>query len=122
MQLYGPLLLPLGLELGGFTFLAAGITPRRRDVAAEPIAAPVTKTSETVAKIKADAVATQPKRGTKAYYLARLERDHPVIAARVTAGELSVYAACIETGIRKAPAKASKWTNADAYAPVSVAA
>jgi hypothetical protein len=121
VQLYGPLLLPLGLELGGFIFLAAGLAPRRRD-AAVPVATPVAKTSETVAKIKADAVTTPPKRGTKAYYLARLERDHPAAAARVTAGELSVYAACIGTGIRKAPAKASKWTRADAYARASVAA
>ena len=116
VQLYVPLLLPLGLELGGFIFLAAGLAPRRREDADEPVVAPVAKTSETVAKIKADAVATPPKRGTKAYYLARLERDHPAVAARVAAGELSVYAACIETGIRKTPAKASKWTKADAYA------
>jgi hypothetical protein len=31
VQLYAPLLLPLGLELGGFIFLAAGLTPRRRE-------------------------------------------------------------------------------------------
>jgi hypothetical protein len=30
VQLYAPLLLPLGLELGGFIFLAAGLAPRRR--------------------------------------------------------------------------------------------
>ena len=31
VQLYAPLLLPLGLELGGFIFLAAGLAPRRRE-------------------------------------------------------------------------------------------
>lgn len=115
VQLYAPLLLPLGLELGGFIFLAAGLAPRRYEVAAEPIAAPVTKTSETVAKIKADAVATPAKRGTAAYYLARLHRDHPTIAARVAAGELSIYKACTAAGIRKAPAKTSEWLKPDAY-------
>jgi hypothetical protein len=121
VQLYAPLLLPLGLELGGFIFLAAGLAQRRREDAAEPVAAPVAKSSETVAKIKADAVATPPKRGTKAYYLTRLERDHPAVAARVTAGELSVYAACIGTGIRKASAKESKWTKVEAYTLAGVA-
>lgn len=115
VALYMPLLLPLGLELGGFIFLAAGLAPRRREDAAEPVAMPVAKTSKTVEKIKADAVAAPAKRGTAAYYLARLQRDHPAVAARVTAGEISVYAACLETGIRKAPAKAKKWTTVDAY-------
>jgi hypothetical protein len=115
VQLYVPLLLPFGLELGGFIFLAAGLAPRRYEVAGEPIAAPVAKTSETVAKIKADAVATPAKRGTAAYYLERLQRDHPTIAVGVAAGELSIYKACIAAGIRKAPVKMSKWSKPAAY-------
>ena len=31
VALYSPLLLPLGLELGGFIFLALGLAPRRRE-------------------------------------------------------------------------------------------
>jgi hypothetical protein len=112
VQLYGPLLLPLGLELGGFIFLAAGLAPRRRNgLNFEPVA----KRSSVAAKIVVDAVATPPKRGTAAYYVARLQRDHPTIAVSVAAGELSVYKACIAAGIRKAPAKTSKWSKPDAY-------
>jgi hypothetical protein len=73
VQLYVPLLLPLGLELGGFIFLAAGLTPRRREpeIATDPIAKPKVKKSAAVAKIAADAVAAAPKRGTAAYYRQR---------------------------------------------------
>ena len=39
VQLYVPLFLPLGLELGGFIFLALGLAPARRpELAIEPIA------------------------------------------------------------------------------------
>jgi hypothetical protein len=53
--------------------------------------------------------------GTPAYYLARLERDRPDLAAKVAVGGLSVYAASISAGMRKAPTK-SKWASIDAYA------
>ena len=55
-------------------------------------------------------------RGGNVYYMARLQRDHPALAKQVDDGELSVYAASIQAGIRKAPAK-SKWTTIDAYLP-----
>jgi hypothetical protein len=112
VQLYAPLFLPLGLELGGFIFLAAGLAPRYRNGLNFEL---VARCSPAAAKLIRDGVATPAKRGTAAYYLARLQRDHPAVAARVTAGEISVYAACLETGIRKAPAKAKKWTTVDAY-------
>lgn len=48
----------------------------------------------------------KPARGTKAYYLARLNQDHPALAKLVHRGELSVHAASIKAGLRKAPAKA----------------
>jgi hypothetical protein len=121
VQLYAPLLLPVGLELGGFIFLAAGLAPRRREdkIATEPAA----KTLPAVAKLKAGAVATTPKRGSAAYYQARLQRDHPALAQRVVAGEISVYKASIEAGLRKAPARSAKWTKPDTYMkPVSVTA
>jgi hypothetical protein len=89
------LLLPLGLELGGYIFLALGLAPRRR----EP------ELGDTVSPIE---VATPAKRGGHDYYLQRLERDHPAIAKRVHAGELSVYAASVAAGLRKAAAK-RKW-------------
>ena len=52
--------------------------------------------------------------GGNRYYVARLERDHPALAKRVADGEISIYKACIEAGIRKSAGK-SKWTKADAY-------
>jgi hypothetical protein len=49
----------------------------------------------------------------RAYYLGRLEREFPALAARTRAGELSVYRASIEAGLRKPPAR--NWTQPDAY-------
>jgi hypothetical protein len=103
VRLYSPLLLPLGLELGGFIFLALGLAPRWREPELQPLPAPV-----------AIEVATPAKRGGRDYYLQRLERDHAAIAKRVHAGELSVYAASVAAGLRKAAAK-RKW-DANEYA------
>ena len=68
-------------------------------------AAPAAKPLQSIAK-----PATS---GTKAYYLARLEREHPEIARKVYGGELSVHKACIAAGLRKAPAK--DWSKPAAY-------
>lgn len=58
---------------------------------------------------------TAPKRATKAYYQERLEREFPAFADKVQRGELSVFAACVATGLRK-PANAKKdWTKLQAY-------
>jgi hypothetical protein len=51
----------------------------------------------------------------RAYYLGRLEREFPALAARTRTGELSVYRASIEAGLRKAPAR--NWAQPDAYRP-----
>ena len=117
MALYSPLLLPLGLELGGFIFLALGLAPRRREP--EVIATPDLghEVAEPIAAATPDVATPKPatvSKGGKAYYMQRLERDHPAIAKRVYDGELSVYAASVEAGIRKSAGK-SKWTKADAY-------
>lgn len=61
-----------------------------------------------------DATAIPPKAGTKAYYMQRLQREHPQLAAKIANGEISVYAASIAAGLRKAPSK-EKWTKVDAY-------
>jgi hypothetical protein len=124
VQLYAPLFLPLGLELGGFIFLALGLAPRRREAICEAIAKPVegvARRSPIVAKLMRETIATPPKPGTAAYYLARLDRDHAPLAARVRAGEMSVYRACIEAGLRKATAK-RKWDANDYVKPESVEA
>lgn len=109
VALYVPLLLPLGLELGGFIFLAAGLAPARRR----------RETGETVEKLMREAGAKPRKPakagGTREYYLGRLEREFPAIAARVYSGEISVYRACIDAGLRKAPKKSTKWTKVDSY-------
>lgn len=75
-----------------------------------PIVEPVSA-MQTIAK----AAAMPPKAGTKAYYMQRLQREHPALAAKIAGGEMSVYAASIAAGLRKAPAKSNKWTKADAY-------
>jgi hypothetical protein len=49
----------------------------------------------------------------RAYYLGRLEREFPALAARIHTGELSVYRASIEAGLRKPPAR--NWAQPDAY-------
>ena len=67
-------------------------------------AAPLAKTSSRDAK---------PASGTRAYYLARLDRDYPALARLVNNGELSVHAASIKAGIRKAAAK--DWLKPEAY-------
>jgi hypothetical protein len=66
----------------------------------EPVAKPV----EAVAKVAAKPTAV----GTAAYYLARLERDHPKLAIEVRNGSLSVFRASVAAGLRKAP-KGPKW-------------
>jgi hypothetical protein len=144
VQLYAPLLLPLGLELGGFIFLATGLAPARRRREASfappnlgtqktpsiegivakpsPAVAKNAKKSQAVAKLLREAakpVAKPGAVGTRAYYLARLECEAPGFARRVHDGELSVYAASIAAGIRKAPAK-KKW-NANDYAKPELA-
>lgn len=126
VQLYVPLLLPLGLEFGGFIFLAFGFAPRSRKIetadlpiitAETPIKIGAAPIEEHVAAMQviAKAAATPPKAGTKAYYLQRLQRECPALAAKIASGEMSVYAASIAAGLRKAPAKTGKWTKADAY-------
>jgi hypothetical protein len=49
---------------------------------------------------------------SRAYTLARLERDEPALAARVLAGELSAHAAAIEAGWRKPSIRYSLPTDA----------
>jgi hypothetical protein len=51
-------------------------------------------------------ITSTPSRGTnQTYTLKRLKRDHPELAARVVAGELSANAAAIKAGFRKKPQK-----------------
>ena len=118
IQLYVPLLLPIGLEFGGFIFLAFGFAPRRQIATQSAVIAteaPVVATEPVASamQIIATAAAMPAKAGTKAYYLHRLQRDFPELAEKIASGEMSVYAA----GLRKAPAKASKWTKTEAYMP-----
>ena len=126
VRLYVPLFLPLGLEIGGFIFLALGLAPAPcNEFAIEPVAIPVqadavplqatAKPSPAVAKLVQEAIKPAPI-GTRTYYLARLDREFPAIAKRVHAGELSVFRGCIEAGLRKAPAKHAKWTQVEGYA------
>jgi hypothetical protein len=116
-----PLLLPIGLELGGFIFLAAGLAPTRREneIAAatevqevpkpEPAAAMEMQEIATPAVEIAKPAAT----GTPApIYLARLQREFPKLATQVASGELSVFRASAQRGLRKDPTK-RKWSASD---------
>jgi hypothetical protein len=60
---------------------------------------------------KADEIS--PKKPTASYWMQRLSKERPDIAARVISGEISCYRGCIEAGIRKQPAK--KWTKPEDY-------
>lgn len=95
VALYAPLLLPLGLELGGFIFLALGLAPRRREdgIATSPPWPEAAGLVSVAMPAVADPKPATVSKGGKAYYMQRLERDHPAIAKRVQDGELSVYAA-----------------------------
>ena len=84
------------------------------ELTGEPVASPIEAPASAMQTI-ANAAAMPAKAGTKAYYLERLQREHPDLAAKIASGEISVYAASIAAGLRKAPAKATKWTKADAY-------
>jgi hypothetical protein len=66
-------------------------TPIKQGAPAQNSTMPITKPLKLVAN--------------RAYYLARLERGHPLLAARVHNGELSVHRACVEAGLRSAVAK-----------------
>jgi hypothetical protein len=51
----------------------------------------------------------------RAYWLARLHRDHPALAAQVESGNCSVYSACLQSGLRKPARKSAKWTKVETY-------
>jgi hypothetical protein len=59
---------------------------------------------------EADEVVTKsseisPKKPAASYWMQRLSKERPDIAARVIAGEISCYRGCLDAGIRKKPAK-----------------
>lgn len=83
------------------------------EIVAEPIAAPIEEPAAPAQPVAAT-VETPAKAGTKAYYLQRLQAEHPQLAAKVADGDMSVYQASIAAGLRKTPA--AKWTKAEAYA------
>lgn len=57
----------------------------------------------------------KPKVRDNTYWLARLERDHPDIHARLLAGDIpSVRAACAAAGLRRLPGHPSRATRSSA--------
>lgn len=126
VALYVPLILPTALELGGFILLAFGLAPamfrkgttnevEKINMAHDDLLREPTKMIATPAQVIAAAAAKPARAGTKAYYLQRLKAEHPQLAKKIAGGEMSVYAASIAAGLRKPPAKTSKWTKVDAY-------
>jgi hypothetical protein len=99
-----------------------GTATTNREDAAEPVATGVA----TPCKPGCNPVATglnslgkapiKAKKGGRNYWLTRLQREFPDVAERVAAGEMSCYAACVATGLRKAPAKRKDWGKIEAYA------
>jgi hypothetical protein len=106
VALYGPLALPLALELGGFIFLATGLAPRRKEAPLRPdrkddSGTPAVAIAKPVAKPAMQALPAPAKPGTRAYYLARIQAEFPKLAEQIEAGAMSVYAATIMAGLRK---------------------
>jgi hypothetical protein len=97
VALYSPLALPSALELGGFIFLAVGLAPRRRKRDEDAVRPAQAAIAHPVAK----ALPAPAKAGTRAYYLQRLEREFPRLAAQVADGVMSVYQATVMAGLRK---------------------
>ena len=64
-------------------------------------------------------IALQPaEKSTKSkrnYWMERLSREHPAIAAEVLAGRISCYRGCINAGLRKQPAKQRNLAKIEAY-------
>ena len=88
----------------------------KRERPAEPVASPIEEPA-TPMQIIAGAAAMTAKAGTKADYLQRLQREHPGLAAKIASGEMSVYAASIAARLRKAAARATKWTRSPTHKP-----
>jgi hypothetical protein len=99
------------------TFSGDGAAVLRRAWSARPVHAAPPQSEKPA---PADAVPAKPAKAVanRAYYLGRLEREFPALAARIHTGELSVYRASIEAGLRKAPAR--NWAQPDAYHPKSL--
>ena len=89
--------------------LGLGLRPVRTLVATPPATACNVATGPEGSRAKA-------KKSSRSYWMERLKKDYPAIAARVERGEISCHAGCIEAGFRKAPAKRRDWTKAEAYA------
>jgi hypothetical protein len=64
-------------------------------------------------EIETKASEISPKKPAASYWMQRLSKARPDIAARVCAGEISCYRGCIEAGIRKQPK--AKWTKPEDY-------
>jgi hypothetical protein len=87
------------LAVPAMTLLGSAFRRRRPDVVdLEPIAE-----ARPVAVRGGPPVKSLPARGTRAYYEARLAREHPRLALAVERGELSVFAAAVAAGMRKPP-------------------
>ena len=64
-------------------------------------------------EIQTKASEISPKKPVQSYWMQRLSKVRPDMAARVIAGEMSCYRACIMAGIRKQPK--AKWTKPEDY-------
>jgi hypothetical protein len=108
-------------HLAGAAAALIGMAMRPDDQSKSGPVANAPKSGDAVAKLKREALATNAKPGTAAYYLQRLRKDHAALAAQVDAGKLSIYRASIAAGLRKAPKAKRKWS-ADDYVKAPVEA
>jgi hypothetical protein len=95
-----PLALPVWLEIAAPVLLAYGLAPLQ-----SPLQRKVPQRLQPALQHKAPRKGrrkdARPKYGTRAYWLARLDRDRPDLARLVRAGEISANMAAIKAGFRK---------------------
>jgi hypothetical protein len=93
-----PLALPIWLEIASPILMAYGLSPLQRE-------APERLQRKPTCKPRRKPQAASHKHGTRAYWLARLDRDRPDLARLVRAGTISANMAAIRAGWRKSPVR-----------------
>jgi hypothetical protein len=94
-----PLALPTWLEIASPVLMAYGLSPLPRNSVATLVAKPKRRNRRNRTRN------ATPKRGTRAYWLQRLQRDRPDLATLVRNGQMSVNMAAVKAGFRKSPVK-----------------
>jgi hypothetical protein len=100
-----PLAMPVWLEIAAPVLMAYGFAPGPRKPSPDLQRKPERKPSEPLQRKPRRKRNASPRHGTRAYWLARLERERPDLAKRVRNGELTANMAAIKAGWRKSPVR-----------------